>query len=174
MKLRDMPANPFSIEYGSITVRKSIEFLTKRGAYIPNFELYIWIFSASFQHQKQPNRTMNRLRMRKGRSVVHKNLEDNYGAVVVANHEALAQVLEQVRPFLSIGFSFLYGLIGTIIYEECRAVAAVQNFICVRGEIFHCPKRMLMTFSVFKWFKCTFLTMTIGQFMSCQLTWAKL
>lgn len=34
--------------------------------------------------------------MRKGRSVVHKNLEDNYGAVVVANHEALAQVLEQV------------------------------------------------------------------------------
>lgn len=47
------------------------------------------------QHSKQPNR-MNRLRMRKGRSVVHKNLEDNYGAVVVANHEALAQVLEQV------------------------------------------------------------------------------
>lgn len=34
--------------------------------------------------------------MRKGRSVVHKNLEDNYGAVVIANHEALAQVLEQV------------------------------------------------------------------------------
>lgn len=34
--------------------------------------------------------------MRKGRSVVHKNLEDNYGAVVVANHEALAQVLDQV------------------------------------------------------------------------------
>ena len=34
--------------------------------------------------------------MRKGRSVVHKNLEDNYGAVIVANHEALAQVLEQV------------------------------------------------------------------------------
>lgn len=35
--------------------------------------------------------------MRKGRSVVHKSLEDNYGAVVVANHEALAQVLDQVR-----------------------------------------------------------------------------
>lgn len=34
--------------------------------------------------------------MRKGRSVMHKNLEDNYGAVVVANHEALAQVLDQV------------------------------------------------------------------------------
>lgn len=41
-------------------------------------------------------RPANRLRMRKGRSVMHKSLEDNYGAVVVANHEALAQVLEQV------------------------------------------------------------------------------
>jgi len=37
----------------------------------------------------------SKLRSRKGRSVVHKNLEDNYGAVIVANHEALAQVLEQ-------------------------------------------------------------------------------
>lgn len=34
--------------------------------------------------------------MRKGRSVVHKTIEDNYTAVVVANHEALAQVLDQV------------------------------------------------------------------------------
>ena len=40
--------------------------------------------------------TTSKLRVRKGRSVVHKNLEDNYGAVVIANHEALAQVLEQV------------------------------------------------------------------------------
>ena len=39
----------------------------------------------------------SKLRSRKGRSVVHKNLEDNYGAVIVANHEALAQVLEQVH-----------------------------------------------------------------------------
>ena len=29
-------------------------------------------------------------------AVVHKNLEDNYGAVISANHEALAQILEQV------------------------------------------------------------------------------
>lgn len=36
------------------------------------------------------------LRACKTRSVVHKNLEDNYGAVVVANHEALTQLLEQV------------------------------------------------------------------------------
>uniref|UniRef100_A0A1B0CIK0 Uncharacterized protein n=2 Tax=Lutzomyia longipalpis TaxID=7200 RepID=A0A1B0CIK0_LUTLO len=42
-------------------------------------------------------KTTNRLRMRKGRSVVHKNLEDNYGAVIVANHEALAQVLDQLQ-----------------------------------------------------------------------------
>lgn len=42
-------------------------------------------------------KTTNRLRMRKGRSVMHNNLEDNYGAVIVANHEALAQVLDQVR-----------------------------------------------------------------------------
>jgi hypothetical protein len=33
--------------------------------------------------------------------VVHKNLEDNYGAVIVANHEALAQVLEQVTGSLT-------------------------------------------------------------------------
>ncbi|XP_014486857.1 PREDICTED: serine/arginine repetitive matrix protein 2 isoform X2 [Dinoponera quadriceps] len=38
---------------------------------------------------------MSRLRQRRGRSIVHRSLEDNYGAVVVANHEALAQFLEQ-------------------------------------------------------------------------------
>ena len=38
--------------------------------------------------------------MRKGRSIVHKNLEDNYGAVITANHEAIAQILEQVCPAL--------------------------------------------------------------------------
>lgn len=40
---------------------------------------------------------MSRLKLKKGRSVVHKNLEDNYGAVIVANHEALAQVVEQMH-----------------------------------------------------------------------------
>lgn len=44
---------------------------------------------------------MSRLRQRRGRSIVHRSLEDNYGAVVVANHEALAQFLEQVRVNLS-------------------------------------------------------------------------
>lgn len=38
-----------------------------------------------------------RVRVRRSRNVVHKTLEDNYGAVVIANHEALAQMLEQVR-----------------------------------------------------------------------------
>lgn len=50
-----------------------------------------------------PNGKTHKLRSRKGRSIVHKNLEDNYGAVIVANHEALAQVLENVNftAFLS-------------------------------------------------------------------------
>lgn len=47
------------------------------------------------QEWNTPNKT-HKLRSRKGRSIVHKNLEDNYGAVVVANHEALVQVLENV------------------------------------------------------------------------------
>ncbi|KAK2579901.1 hypothetical protein KPH14_007581 [Odynerus spinipes] len=40
---------------------------------------------------------LNRLRQRRGRSIVHRSLEDNYGAVVVANHEALAQFVEQLQ-----------------------------------------------------------------------------
>ena len=43
-----------------------------------------------------PGGGCSRLSVRNGRSVVHKNLEDNYGAVISANHEALAQILEQV------------------------------------------------------------------------------
>ncbi|XP_075975648.1 uncharacterized protein LOC142976246 isoform X2 [Anticarsia gemmatalis] len=50
-----------------------------------------------YSNDMTPKTTTNKLRVRKGRSVVHKNLEDNYGAVVIANHEALAQVLEQVQ-----------------------------------------------------------------------------
>lgn len=52
-----------------------------------------------YSNDMTPKNTTNKLRVRKGRSVVHKNLEDNYGAVVIANHEALAQVLEQVICF---------------------------------------------------------------------------
>ncbi|XP_070506301.1 serine-rich adhesin for platelets isoform X2 [Chironomus tepperi] len=48
------------------------------------------------------NKIVSRLRLRKGRSVVHTNLEDNYSAVIVANHEALAQVLDQLQQPQSI------------------------------------------------------------------------
>lgn len=54
-----------------------------------------------YQNDMTPKTTTNKLRVRKGRSVVHRNLEDNYGAVVIANHEALAQVLEQVIYLLN-------------------------------------------------------------------------
>ncbi|XP_047370569.1 uncharacterized protein LOC124957596 isoform X4 [Vespa velutina] len=40
---------------------------------------------------------LNQLRQRRGRSIVHRSLEDNYGAVIVANHEALAQFVEQLQ-----------------------------------------------------------------------------
>lgn len=48
------------------------------------------------------NGRTHKLRSRKGRSIVHKNLEDNYGAVIVANHEALAQVLENIQQGVSV------------------------------------------------------------------------
>ncbi|GAB1865238.1 Serine-rich adhesin for platelets [Camponotus japonicus] len=47
------------------------------------------------QDWKDDEPRMGRLRQRRGRTIVHRSLEDNYGAVVVANHEALAQFLEQ-------------------------------------------------------------------------------
>ncbi|XP_012281505.1 uncharacterized protein LOC105700329 isoform X2 [Orussus abietinus] len=46
---------------------------------------------------KDEESKVSRLRQRRGRSIVHRSLEDNYGAVVVANHEALAQLLEQLN-----------------------------------------------------------------------------
>lgn len=54
-----------------------------------------------YHQNEMGSKTTNKLRVRKGRSVVHKNLEDNYGAVIIANHEALAQVLEQVQQSAS-------------------------------------------------------------------------
>ena len=51
-----------------------------------------------------PGGGCSRLSVRNGRSVVHKNLEDNYGAVISANHEALAQILEQVSTTYIRGF----------------------------------------------------------------------
>ena len=45
---------------------------------------------------------------------MHKNLEDNYGAVISANHEALAQILEQVVCCLFVAKLFYNG--GNVIY----------------------------------------------------------
>ncbi|XP_044755946.1 uncharacterized protein LOC123314706 [Coccinella septempunctata] len=53
-------------------------------------------------HEWIQNGKTHKLRSRKGRSIVHKNLEDNYGAVIVANHEALAQVLENIQQTVHI------------------------------------------------------------------------
>ncbi|XP_058800175.1 uncharacterized protein LOC131669361 isoform X2 [Phymastichus coffea] len=47
--------------------------------------------------KKDEDARIGRLRQRRGRSIVHHSLEDNYGAVIVANHEALAQFLEQTN-----------------------------------------------------------------------------
>lgn len=58
-------------------------------------------------HDWIQNGRTHKLRSRKGRSIVHKNLEDNYGAVIVANHEALAQVLENVSTDLHHLLNFL-------------------------------------------------------------------
>ncbi|XP_015598904.1 PHD finger protein rhinoceros isoform X2 [Cephus cinctus] len=46
---------------------------------------------------KDDESRVSRLRQRRGRGIVHRSLEDNYGAVIVANHEALAQLLEQLN-----------------------------------------------------------------------------
>ncbi|KAL1516397.1 hypothetical protein ABEB36_000315 [Hypothenemus hampei] len=53
-------------------------------------------------HEWSQNGRTQKLRSKKGRSIVHKNLEDNYSAVVVANHEALAQVLENIQQTIYI------------------------------------------------------------------------
>ncbi|XP_074100360.1 uncharacterized protein LOC141528290 isoform X1 [Cotesia typhae] len=36
------------------------------------------------------------LRQRRGRNIFHRNLEDNYNALVIANHESLAQLFQQL------------------------------------------------------------------------------
>uniref|UniRef100_A0A1B0FEI8 Uncharacterized protein n=1 Tax=Glossina morsitans morsitans TaxID=37546 RepID=A0A1B0FEI8_GLOMM len=96
-------------------------------------------------------KTVNRLRMRKGRSVVHKTIEDNYSAVVGANHEALAQVLEQVRKrvplntrlifqFLSFSKHFFVANLFKIQLQQARitspALRPLANAINLRFDDF--------------------------------------
>ncbi|CAK1555461.1 unnamed protein product [Leptosia nina] len=106
IKTQDRPeAKPETTEFPKYNFRSSLPYCgseTESEIYSP------YSFYSSNDNMDSPNNddyqtditpktTTNKLRVRKGRSVVHKNLEDNYGAVVIANHEALAQVLEQVQ-----------------------------------------------------------------------------
>lgn len=68
--------------------------------------------------------------MRKGRSVVHKNLEDNYGAVIVANHEALAQVLDQVSVCYYYWDAKIIMVFGKVVSEEDKSA-----WIVMMGEM---------------------------------------
>ncbi|XP_037910726.1 uncharacterized protein LOC119651284 isoform X2 [Hermetia illucens] len=82
-------------------------------------------------------KTTNRLRMRKGRSVVHKSIEDNYNAVIVANHEALAQVLEQLQqqPAVPIALRPLANSMN-LRFEDFNIIEGSQAFV-VGKRAFH-------------------------------------
>lgn len=100
----------------------------------------------SYQTSSRNNKTVSRLRMRKGRSVLHTCLEDNYSAVIVANHEALAQVLDQLqqppmippsmRPIANcINLRFddfiIIDSIGLVVGKSVFHQAIWQNSVCV-------------------------------------------
>ncbi|XP_030369645.1 uncharacterized protein LOC115620519 [Scaptodrosophila lebanonensis] len=86
---------------------------------------------------KNRSKATNRLRMRKGRSVVHKTIEDNYTAVVVANHEALAQVLDQLQqtPVVPAALRPLANAIN-LRYEDFTILEGAQAFV-VGKKAFH-------------------------------------
>lgn len=109
---------------------------------------------------------MGRLRQRRGRTVVHRSLEDNYGAVVVANHEALAQFLEQVQ-FWTIfiyrcTFSFarvqMYFL---TIFQENQTVQFPSNLRALKNA-----NPRLKHFNV-----DTLSSVSIGRRIFCPATW---
>ena len=72
--------------------------------------------------------------VRNGRSVVHKNLEDNYGAVISANHEALAQILEQQVKIEPKIVSF-YPTFLQLFYESARKFKRFNNVEIARKFI---------------------------------------
>uniref|UniRef100_A0A034V2Q3 Serine-rich adhesin for platelets n=1 Tax=Bactrocera dorsalis TaxID=27457 RepID=A0A034V2Q3_BACDO len=86
---------------------------------------------------KNRAKATNRLRMRKGRSVVHKTIEDNYTAVVVANHEALAQVLDQLQqtPVIPAALRPLANAIN-LRFEDFTILDGAQAFV-VGKKAFH-------------------------------------
>lgn len=96
---------------------------------------------------------MSRLRQRRGRSIVHRSLEDNYGAVVVANHEALAQFLEQVRRVFVI-----FCRSTRINYFQKRNISHVKNsefsnaVLDTIGKIPRCIAYSSLDTSNLRWF----------------------
>ena len=61
---------------------------------------------------------------------MHKNLEDNYGAVITANHEAIAQILEQVRlrnTFLWLSNNIIQVCQNRPTPPSLRSLAAAMN-----------------------------------------------
>ncbi|XP_036343370.1 LOW QUALITY PROTEIN: pneumococcal serine-rich repeat protein-like [Rhagoletis pomonella] len=94
----------------------------------------VWGIPSAIKHRAKAT---NRLRMRKGRSVVHKTIEDNYTAVVVANHEALAQVLDQLQqtPVIPPALRPLANAIN-LRFEDFTILDGAQAFV-VGKKAFH-------------------------------------
>ncbi|XP_053945763.1 platelet binding protein GspB [Anastrepha ludens] len=94
----------------------------------------VWGIPSAIKHR---TKATNRLRMRKGRSVVHKTIEDNYTAVVVANHEALAQVLDQLQqtPVIPPALRPLANAIN-LRFEDFTILDGAQAFV-VGKKAFH-------------------------------------
>uniref|UniRef100_A0A8D8QAL4 Uncharacterized protein n=1 Tax=Cacopsylla melanoneura TaxID=428564 RepID=A0A8D8QAL4_9HEMI len=91
---RSNPPSPSSD--GSSSGQRSLSY-QYAGSETESDIYYPYVFYANEEGSEEDGwKGGTRVRVRRSRNVVHKTLEDNYGAVVIANHEALAQVLEQV------------------------------------------------------------------------------
>ncbi|KAL5283212.1 hypothetical protein ACFFRR_005857 [Megaselia abdita] len=97
----------------------------------------VWGLQTANGFNKNRFKTTNRLRIRKGRSVVHKTIEDNYSAVVVANHEALAQVLDQLQqtPMIPQHLRVLSTALN-LRFEDFQMVEGMQAIV-VGKKAFH-------------------------------------
>ncbi|KAH8388249.1 hypothetical protein KR093_001905 [Drosophila rubida] len=104
---------------------------------LQSLPLIVLICKLLLQGNKNRSKATNRLRMRKGRSVVHKTIEDNYTAVVVANHEALAQVLDQLQqtPAVPAALRPLANAIN-LRFEDFSILDGAQAFV-VGKKAFH-------------------------------------
>uniref|UniRef100_A0A8D8UVT9 Uncharacterized protein n=1 Tax=Cacopsylla melanoneura TaxID=428564 RepID=A0A8D8UVT9_9HEMI len=92
---RSNPPSPSSD--GSSSGQRSLSY-QYAGSETESDIYYPYVFYANEEGSEEDGwKGGTRVRVRRSRNVVHKTLEDNYGAVVIANHEALAQVLEQMN-----------------------------------------------------------------------------